>query len=565
MTVQPKIMGEFLIGRKMITPQQLSAALNEQKETGEKLGRILVKLGILTEQQITETLELVLGIPHVQISKFKIDPEAVKLIAPQLIRLHKILPLSQEKNQITLAMADPLDHQALDDVRMATGMDVVPVLVGDKEMDTAIRQYLAFQLDPNIDRILNELKQEGKAPTTLQRDYKTVRINDDAPIIRLVNSIMIQAVQGHSSDIHIEPQEGAARVRFRIDGELFQVLTLPSLSVAAIVSRIKIMGGMDIAEKRIPQDGRFRLNIENREVDFRVSTMPVVHGEKVVLRILDRINTLTRVEQLGLSSSNQEYILALCQRPHGMVLVTGPTGSGKTTTLYSILNEVNSAEKNIITLEDPVEYTLPGINQVQTNSKAGLSFANGLRYILRQDPDIIMVGEIRDQETAALAVQAALTGHLVLSTLHTNSASSTIARLTDMGIEKFLLSNSLVGVISQRLVRQLCTSCRRKFILNEDTAIRLGIPEESGQEFFRPQGCNMCRQLGYQGRIALHEIIVMGSRIREMVNRSESSENILEQAAIEEGMITIKQDGINKAKHGMTSLEEVMKAVLLGG
>lgn len=563
--MQPKKMGDYLIERKMITPRQLSAALKEQKETGEKLGRILVKRGILTEQQIIEALEFVLGVPHVQISKIKIDPDAVKLISPQLIRLHKILPISVEKNQITLAMADPLNHQALDDVRMATGINVVPVLAGEKEMDTAIRQYLAFQLDPNIERILNELKQDGKVVNSTQKDHRDLRIKDDAPIIRIVNSIIIQAVQGRSSDIHIEPQEDGARVRFRIDGELFAVLTLPILSMAAIVSRIKIMSGMDIAEKRIPQDGRFRLNIEKREVDFRVSTMPVVHGEKVVIRILDRVNTLTRVNQLGLSSNNLEYILSLCQRPHGMVLVTGPTGSGKTTTLYSILNEVNSADRNIITLEDPVEYTLSGINQVQINPKAGLTFANGLRSILRQDPDIIMVGEIRDQETAALAVQAALTGHLVLSTLHTNSAASTIARMIDMGIEKYLLSNSLAGIISQRLVRQLCKSCRRNYILDAETANRLGIPEESGREFFRPQGCNMCRQLGYQGRIALHEIIVMGSQMRELVNQSASSENVLEQAAMDEGMITIKQDGINKAQQGLTSLEEVMKAVLLGG
>jgi type IV pilus assembly protein PilB len=307
------------------------------------------------------------------------------------------------------------------------------------------------------------------------------------------------------------------------------------------------------------------MNIEDREVDFRVSTMPVAYGEKVVLRILDRSNGLTRIDQLGLTSINRENLLALSHRPHGILLITGPTGSGKTTMLYSILNKINSIEKNIITLEDPIEYSLSDINQMQINPKAGLTFASGLRSILRQDPDIIMVGEIRDHETAQLAVQASLTGHLVLSTLHTNSAAGAIARLTDMGIENFLLSNSIAGVVSQRLVRQLCENCKTKYLLDKDTAVRLGIPEESGKEFYQPVGCNMCRHLGYQGRIALHEIMIMRPKIKQLMYQGENSEDTLEQAACAEGMVTIKQDGIIKAKQGLTSLEEVMKVVLLGG
>lgn len=563
--VQRKLMGEILFDLGLLTEEQLKSSLAEQAQSGEKLGRILVRKGILTEQQLMETLEFTLGIPQVQLSKMNIDPETVKLLPPQIIRLHRILPISRRKNILTLAMVDPLNHQAIDDVRMATNLDVVPVLASEKEIDTAIRQYLAFRLDPGMERILGELSLENRAGSLRQKEAQSFKLDEDAPIIRIVNSILIQAVQGRCSDIHIEPQEMDLRVRFRVDGELYEVLTLPQLHQAAIASRIKITANMDIAEKRIPQDGRFRMDIEGREVDFRVSTLPTSYGEKVVVRILDRANALTRVDQLGFSASNKEKILPLSRRPHGMVLVTGPTGSGKTTTLYSLLGEINSIDKNIITLEDPIEYSLAGINQVQTNPKAGLTFASGLRSILRQDPDVIMVGEIRDHETAQLAVQAALTGHLVLSTLHTNSAAGTIARLTDMGIEQFLLSSSLAGVVSQRLVRQLCSNCRKKYTLEQDSAQRLGIPEESGQVFYQPVGCNMCRQLGYSGRIALHEIMVLGSRVRDLINRGENSEDIIEQVAVAEGMTTIKRDGVNKAKQGLTSLEEVMKVVLLGG
>jgi type IV pilus assembly protein PilB len=385
------MMGEMLVDFGIITAEQLTIALQEQKETREKLGRVLVRKGYLTEQQLLETLEFTLGIPHVQMSRTNIDPEAIKLLPPQLIRMHKILPLAKRKNSLTLAMVDPLNQQSIDDVRMATGLDVVPVLASEKDMDTAIRQYLAFRLDPNMERILGELNQESKSSYTTKET--TVKIDDDAPVIRMVNSILVQAVQGRCSDVHIEPRENDVRVRFRVDGELYEVLTLPRSSLAAVVSRIKIVGGMDIAEKRIPQDGRFRMNLEGREVDFRVSTLPVSWGEKVVLRILDRANALTRIDQLGLSASNKERLLSLSHRPHGLVLVTGPTGSGKTTTLYSILGEINSIDKNIITLEDPIEYTLAGINQVQTNPKAGLTFASGLRSILRQDPDVIMGGK----------------------------------------------------------------------------------------------------------------------------------------------------------------------------
>jgi type IV pilus assembly protein PilB len=555
--------GEILTSLGLISQEQLQSALNEQWVTGEKIGKIVVDRGIITEEQLMETMDFVMGIPRVKLTKMEIDPEVVKLISPQLIRLNKILPINRSKTTITLAMADPLNHQIIDDVRMATGLEVVPVLASEQEIEAATHQMLAFHLDPNVEKILGELNQgANKIPGS--KDIQSMNIDDDAPIIRMVNSLLIQAVQGRCSDIHIEAQAADVRVRFRVDGELYEVLTLPKNSLAAVVSRIKIMAGMDISEKRIPQDGRFRIIIEGRDVDFRTSTLPTSQGEKVVMRVLDRANALTRIDRLGLMGQNQERLLWLSQRPHGMVLVTGATGSGKTTTLYSVLSEINSVEKNIITLEDPVEYTLEGINQVQINPKAGLSFASGLRSILRQDPDVIMVGEIRDHETAQLAVQAALTGHLVLSTLHTNSAAGTVARLNDMGIEAFLLATSLAGVVSQRLVRQLCVNCRSKYALDRDTAARIGIPEESGKEFYRPVGCNMCRQLGYQGRTALHEIMLMGPKVRAAIYRGDNSDE-LQVAAVSEGMITIKSDGIAKARQGLTSLEEVMKAVFLEG
>lgn len=562
--MQRKRMGDLLSDLGILSLDQLESALAEQIKTGDKLGEILVKKGYITEQQLLEILEYTLGIPQVQISKLHIDPEAVQLLSPQLIRLHKVLPISCSRNTLTVAMADPLNQRAVDDMRMACGLDIIPVLASEKDLEAAIRQSLAFRMDPGMERILKEMNQESR---NLQAVKQTpfVKVEDDAPIIRMVNSIIAQAVNGRASDIHIEPQENDTRVRFRIDGELYEVLTLPQTSLAAIVSRLKIMAGMDIAEKRLPQDGRFRMILEGREIDFRASSLPVNHGEKIVMRILDRHASLTHLGQLGLSEENMEKLLALGSRPHGMVVVTGPTGSGKTTTLYSILNEMNSIDKNIVTLEDPIEYSLAGINQVQTNVKAGLTFASGLRSILRQDPDVILVGEIRDGETARLAVQAALTGHLVLTTLHTNSASGAPARLSDMGIEDFLLGSSLAGVISQRLVRRLCPNCRQPYTLDDDTARRLRIPEEAGARYYKASGCNNCRQLGYQGRMAIHEVMVIGPETRAHVGRGDNSEVVIEKCAENEGMIPIKADGIAKARQGLTSLEEIMKVVLLGG
>lgn len=561
MAIQRKLLGDILLENRLLSKSQLEEALTEQKNTREKLGQVLVRRGFITEQQLLEVLEFSLGIPQVQLNQVKIDPAVVRLLPTTLIRKHYILPISVNQQRLTLGMVDPLNYEAIDDVRILTGLDVLPVLVSENDMNAAIQQFAALQVDSRMEKLLGELNQQSFGVVEMDT---APDIEDDAPVIRMVNSILQQAVQVTASDIHIEPLEHDVRVRFRIDGELVEVFTLPKKSFAAIVSRIKIMGNLDISEKRIPQDGRTRMIIEGREIDFRISSLPSIHGEKMVLRILDRTHALMSLQDLGFSTVNLEKIAALIRRPHGMIVVTGPTGSGKTTTLYSILTEINVAESNIVTLEDPVEYSLVGINQVQINNKAGLTFPAGLRSILRQDPDIIMVGEMRDTETAELGVRAALTGHLFFSTLHTNSASGTIARMVNMGVENYLLSSSLIGVVSQRLIRRLCPYCKQDYQLDETVARRLGMQEYVGQVFYRPQGCNRCRQAGYSGRMALHEVLVLGPQMRIAINNQVNSEDELEAIARQEGMITMREDGIAKALAGSTSLEEVMKGVFLG-
>ncbi len=564
MATQRKMLGDILVENGLISEEQLTQALADQKNSKEKLGRILVRRGYITDDQLMEVLEFSLGIPRVQISRMEINPETVKLLPTNMLSKHHVLPLSVNQGRMTLIMADPLNFQAIDDIRILTGMDVVPVMASERELESAIQQFTALQVDSKMEKLLGELSQYNYG-VTVETETPGMELADDAPVIRMVNSLLKQAVQGGASDIHIEPLEHDVRVRFRIDGELWEVLSLPKKSFPATVSRIKIMANLDISEKRIPQDGRTRLIIDGREIDFRISTLPSIHGEKIVLRILDRTNAILSLEKLGFSPTNEQRIKSLIRRPHGMVIVTGPTGSGKTTTLYSVLTELNEPSRNIITLEDPVEYSLIGITQVQINNKAGLTFPAGLRSILRQDPDIIMVGEMRDGETAGLGVRAALTGHLFFSTLHTNSAAGTVARMVNMGIENYLLSSSLAGVVSQRLIRRLCKNCCHPYELDEDTAVQLNMTDYVGKQFYAPVGCNMCRQSGYSGRLALHEVLVVGPEMRKAITNKIQSEDELEEIAVSEGMITMSRDGIHKAFEGLTSLQEVMKGVLLGG
>ncbi|MEQ8201610.1 MAG: GspE/PulE family protein [Syntrophomonadaceae bacterium] len=501
------------------------------------------------------------GIPAVSLVNTDIQKEALRLLPYQMIRSQNVLPVSRTRNSVTVAMADPWDHRKIDDVRLITGLEVIPVLAPAAEIETAVRNVLAFHPDPGMEILLAELGELLDKETRDSQESRSISIHDYAPVVRMVNLLLKQAVAAGSSDVHIEPQVDSVRVRLRVDGELYPVMSFSRSLLLQLVSRLKIMAGMDIAEKRVPQDGRFQLEVDSEEVDFRLSTLPTSHGEKIAIRVLDRRTLITGPDQLGLSPKNMDQIRRLTQRLRGMILVTGSTGSGKTTTLYALLQEMDSTGRNIITLEDPVEYTLAGINQVQINPKAGLDFSAGLGSILRQDPDIIMVGEIRDQATARLAVRAALTGHLVLSTLHTNSAASSVARLADMGIEPFLLATSLNGVVAQRLVRRLCVNCRRPYVLDEARAVMLGIPGEAGGTFFAPTGCNLCRQIGYRGRLALQEVMVAGPYVRRAVHGAAEAEGCRSEA-LRDGMIPMREDALDKARQGLTSLEEVMKAVM---
>lgn len=523
---------------------------------------ILADHHIVTEAERMEALENFPGIPRVKINQFHIKPQTVKLLPTRLLRQHEILPVEVKDGKLTLAMVNPLNYSAIDDVSIYTSMEVIPVIAGQQEILTAIRQFSALQVDPVMEKILAEIQEAD--PTEQTTNKKSVDIDNDAPIIRMVNSIIEQAVQIRASDIHVEPQDDSVRIRLRIDGHLYEVYSLPVKSYPPLISRLKIMGNLDIAEKRLPQDGRFKLLIDKREIDFRISSLPSMTGEKIVLRILDRNVALLGIEEIGFSLENHKKIIGLLARPHGMLLVTGPTGSGKTTTMYSFLQHLNSVDRNIVTLEDPVEYSLSGINQVQINIKAGLTFPNGLRSVVRQDPDIIMVGEMRDNQTAELGIRAAMTGHLLLSTLHTNSAVGTIARLVNMGIENYLLSSAIVGIVYQRLVRKLCPNCCQSYWLDKGAAFKLGLPAH-GVRLFRAEGCNMCRHTGYAGRIALHEVLEIGPLLCEAVNKGVNSEDELQLIAVQAGMKTIKEDGLSKAEKGITSLEEVMKVVYLGG
>ena len=549
----PPELGVFLLQQGLISPEQYQAAVQqEQLQPGVCLETILIEQNFISYQSLLEAKSTLLGRPYVILSQVQLEPAALRCVPSLLLRRHRILPFAISDDTLQVAMENPFDQAALDDLRMASTRSVNAFIAGAQEIDIALRQYLAFGIDPAWEQLISEWN--GGLPNN-----RTPARDELGPAINIVDILLQQAVQGACSDIHLEPQAEGIRVRLRVDGELYTLINLPSHLQNAVISRVKILAAMDIAEKRIPQDGHFSQAIDGQLIDFRVSTLPTVNGEKAVLRILDRDSSLLNIDQLGLSPENRKNLLQLIRRPHGMLLVTGPTGSGKTTSLYAMLNEMNSLSRNIITLEDPVEYSLNGINQVQVNPKAGFNFAQGLRSLLRQDPDVMMVGEMRDHETARLGIQAALTGHLVLSTLHTNRAAGTIARLLDMGIEGFLLSSSLIGVLSQGLVRRLCTHCRRSSPLDPVEAERLGIPSESGQTFFHAVGCNMCRQLGYRGRIAVHELLILGPSIRQFCSQGWVSVENLEAAAQTEGMVSMFEDGLAKAKIGYTSLEEIIR------
>lgn len=554
--IKKKRLGDLLLESKVITKEQLEQALARQKDTNLRLGQTLIALGFVTEEDILNVLEMQLGIPQVK-NLNSLDPDLIKSVPESLIRRHMVIPLKKTGSRLTVAMFDPLNLMAVDDLKIATGCEVDPVLTSYREIEKVIQKL--YGLSAWRQTLPDNANSNRPNDSTLLLTFEDSDA-DESPAVKVVNNIIIQAVNERASDIHIEPNENDIRVRFRVDGLLHQVMVLPKNLQPSLVTRLKILAKMDIAEKRLPQDGRFNIKFYNDEIDLRVSALPTVHGEKIVLRLLNKTAALLNIKQLGFDEYNLNWFLQLIKQAYGMVLITGPTGSGKTTTLYSVLSELNSTEKNIVTVEEPVEYLLNGINQTQVNVKAGLTFAKGLRSILRQDPDVIMVGEIRDAETAEIAVRAASTGHLVFSTLHTNDAAGAVTRLIDMGVEPFLVASSVLGVVSQRLIRVLCPHCKQKYVLSSDDPAWQFIGRRNNEpvEIYRAVGCSACNNLGYSGRISIQEVMPASARIKIMAKEKYSSQEIKAQA-VKEGMVTLKENGIGKVLQGLTTVEEVMR------
>ncbi len=559
-------LGQILLDEKTVTREQLDKAIQTQHRSGGHLGRILVEQGALTEQQLAKVLSIQWGLPYVELGSLEIDPDVVKMVPQHLAHRHKVLAIEKTRKKLKLAIADPLNVVAFDDVRLVTGLEIEPVVASEEDIMAAINRHYTGGIDLE-EAMRQAVTEDLEIPDDKSEDLSVEKLRtltEEAPVVRLVNLIIGQSIGDGSSDIHIEPHRRSVQVRYRIDGLLHDVMTPPKALQAAIVSRIKIMANLDIAERRLPQDGRIHVVIENKEYDLRVSTLPTVFGEKVVMRILDQSSTRLGLHKLGFTPSMLEVWEAMSSKPYGMILVSGPTGSGKTTTLYSTLHKINTTDKNIMTVEDPVEYQLPRVNQVQVNPKAGLTFANGLRSFLRQDPDIIMVGEIRDKETAEIAIQASLTGHLVLSTIHTNDAPSATTRLVDMGVEPFLISSSVIGVLAQRLARTICAHCKEAYTPPVEALHRLGLKPEQGEEivFYRGKGCDRCKGSGYKGRLGIFELMPMSEPIRDLVLKGGSAAQVRDQA-IAEGMKTMADDGILKVLEGVTTIDELLRVVFV--
>ncbi|MBI4853077.1 MAG: type IV-A pilus assembly ATPase PilB [Acidobacteria bacterium] len=572
-------LGETLLREQLISPQQLKDALDYQRTNGGRLGSTLVKLGFLSDEEITAVLSRQYGVPSVNLSLFEIDDSAVKLIPQEVAQKYMVLPLSRVGATLTVAMVDPTNVFAIDDIKFMTGFGVEPVVVSEAAMQEAMEKYYgsAKSLDIFKDIIDDVTKDSGKSlfdedagdleviEEEEEIDFDNMeKIGNEAPVVKLVNVVLVDAIRRGASDIHIEPYEKEFRVRFRIDGILYDIMRPPMKMRDAITSRIKIMSKLDIAEKRLPQDGRIKLKAKldgrSRELDYRVSSLPVLWGEKIVLRLLDKEKLMLDMTKLGFEVESLDRFKRQISKPYGMVLVTGPTGSGKTNTLYSALSSLNTPETNIMTAEDPVEFNLPGINQVQMKEQIGLNFAAALRSFLRQDPNTILVGEIRDFETAEIAVKAALTGHLVLSTLHTNDAPSTVSRLMNMGIEPFLVATSVNLIQAQRLIRRICKDCKEEVSTPPQALIDIGIsPDEASDiKVYRGVGCGTCNGTGYKGRVGLYEVMEVTDELRELILVGASALE-LRKKAIEDGMITLRVSGLFKIKQGITTIEEVVR------
>ena len=549
-----KKLGDILIESGLLTPEKLEEALAEQQNSkGKKLGDILVEKGILTDIQIMKALEYQSRIPYVELSDIQIDSAAPGLVNEEMAKKHVLIPIAIENNQIVLVMNDPLDFIAIDEIRYMTGKEVSPRISTRKQiMDAIDANYGKEKAQKAVQQLEKEFDVEEMVRITEQITDEVA----NAPVVKLVNSIIEHAIRINASDIHIEPHETKMRVRLRLDGVLQEVMTAPKNAHAAVITRIKIIGGMDIAEKRIPQDGRVETTIAGRQVDMRLSILPTVNGEKVVIRLLGRTDVALNKMALGLSEHNEKLFDRIVSSPNGIILVSGPTGSGKTTTLYTVLKDLNQVGTNIVTVEDPVEYRLTGVNQVQVNTRAGMTFASGLRSILRQDPDIILIGEIRDGETAEIAIRASITGHLVLSTIHTNDAASTVTRLVDMGIEPYLVSSSVVGIIAQRLVRKICPRCKESYKPSHAEAMQLKMREP--KPLFKGAGCPECGFTGYKGRTAIHEILVVTREIRELIDRRATTDQI-RTVAIRQGTTTLMDTCIKLVLDGVTTTAEMLK------
>jgi type IV pilus assembly protein PilB len=555
-------LGDILVREGLITQEQLKKALLDQKGSGMRLGYTLVKLGFIEETEVTKMLARQYRMPAVDLSRFEVDPKILKLLPPDIAIKHTVLPLKREGRTLTIAIADPNNVAAIEDIKFITRCDVFPVIAGEYTLRNAIDRHYQ-QSDAQLQNLLRSVEQAEDLEVVEEStddDVKAQDLADDAPVVKLINGLLTDAVKRGASDIHIEPFEHEMRVRYRVDGALQEVMKPPVKMRAALTSRVKIMASLNIAERRVPQDGRIKLKMGVRVIDFRVSTLPVLFGEKIVLRILDKGNLTLDLKKFGFEVKAEQELLKAILNPYGMVLVTGPTGSGKTTTLYSALSTINTIEVNIMTAEDPVEYNLMGINQVLVKNDVGMTFAAALKAFLRQDPNIIMVGEIRDMETGSIAIKAALTGHLVLSTLHTNDAPSTVTRMIDMGIEPFNVASAVNLIVAQRLVRRICSGCKTEHKYTDDELHALSIPlaDAAKLTFFKGQGCDTCGGTGYKGRQGLYEVMSMTSNLRRLVLKGGSTEE-LQQQAVKDGMLTLRMDGMLKVKRGITSLEEVVK------
>ncbi|MFQ6113161.1 MAG: GspE/PulE family protein [bacterium] len=558
---EDKKLGELLVKRDIITPEQLVEVLKFKKQHDQELIHILIQKGMANSKELFVCLADYHSVPFIELQDYSIDPEVLEIVPKELAYKYKVFPLFKIEGNLMVTMVNPGNVHVIDTLHRETGYDIEPAVSPEKDILDALESHygLSDELNYSYDEVIENIEAEKPKEEETTSAEKLKQLSAEAPVVKLVNLIITQAVLDRASDIHIEPEEKSLRVRYRIDGILHETLSPPKHLQAAIISRIKILAELDIAESRIPQDGRFQITLNDRQIDLRVSTLPTVYGENVVLRILDKSSLMLNLEELGFAEDLLKEFEEMLSCSYGIILVSGPTGSGKTTTLYSALQSINTPDKNIVTIEDPVEYRLNLIRQSQVNVKSGLTFAAGLRSILRQDPDVVMVGEIRDSETAKIAVEAALTGHLVLSTIHTNDAPGGLTRLTEMGVEPFLTGSATIGIVAQRLVRKLCDNCKKPYKPNPTIFNEIGLRlNKSNNVFYHREGCKNCKNTGYKGRIGIYEVLEISPKISKLIIKKANNDELFT-AARKEGMLTMVEDGFLKAKAGTTTIEEIIR------